>query len=109
MNPLRVAILVGFVGATFWVFAPLLNIGSTPPSSPTPAHTSDYDQFLPKRKLGPYDDLIPKRAPAGTYVSPYTSADLERHLQLRDVRSEAVVVTIAGIAWVLAGMVKSKV
>jgi hypothetical protein len=97
MNPLRVAVLVAFVGATFWVFAPLLNIGSTPPSPPAPTHTSDYDQFLPKR------------APAGTYVSPYTSADLRRHLQLRDVRSEAVVVTITGIVWVLAGMVKSKV
>jgi hypothetical protein len=97
MNPLRVAILIAFVGATFWVFAPLLNIGSAAPSSPAPTHTSDYDQFLPKR------------APAGTYVSPYTSADLGRHLELRDVRSEAVVVTISGIAWVLAGMVRSKV
>lgn len=82
MNPMRVAILVAFVGATFWVFAPLLNIGHIQPGG--------VDWWRWGGGVGP-----PPSAP-------------RRDLELSDVRAEVIAVSVAGVAWVLAGMVKPK-
>jgi hypothetical protein len=68
MSRLRAAILVAFVGATVWVFVPLLPLLTERP--------------------GLYDD----------YVAPWSLI----------VRSEIAIVTIAAVAWVLAGLVKPK-
>jgi len=88
-KPLRTIILLAFIGATFWVFVPLLNIGSAPSSlpAPVPLRTSAGDQFVPRRASN-------------------ETGDSRRHLRSGDARREIVVVAVCAIAWVLAGMVK---
>lgn len=67
MNPIRVAILIAFVGASLWALA----------------------HFLLGR---PYWITLPQAA---------TSPDF--------LAAEVIIITLAAVAWVLAGMVKSKV
>lgn len=86
------------------MLAPLLNIGWTPP----PRHYTSTGEILdPKdpRYNGPgvLIDAPGPEAVTGIRAVP------RRELQTDDVRNEAALVTVAGIAWVLAGLVKPKV
>jgi hypothetical protein len=70
VSTLRRAILIGFVGATLWVLAPLV------------AASMQHHHYVPR-------------------------ADRDA-LVMQTVQSEIAVVTIAAVAWVLAGMVEPK-
>lgn len=77
MSPLRLAILVGFVGATCWVYVTYQGTGHV-------AFT-----------VGVTDQATIERL----------SEPLSR---VRAVKNELVVVTVAAVAWILAGLVKLK-
>jgi len=88
MNPPRVAIRIFFVGAFFWVLAPLVLYRAAPAGN-------ELDRAL--GTTNPYMKYLPDRDA------------IRAALVLRTVQNEIIVVTVAGVAWVLAGMVKSKV
>jgi len=80
-NPLRAAILVAFVGATFWVFAPLVIAG---------LFTSN-----------PHGVAILLQG-----TGQFASGAAWDALVARAVQNEIAVATIAAVAWVTAVMVK---
>ena len=94
MNPLRVAVVAAFVGASLWALAPLLLVGIG-------FHAEDLAWPLIQAHgvAGGQSDLA--------YV--FRAQAAIPQLVLRAVQTEIAVVTLAAVAWVLAGMVKSKV
>jgi hypothetical protein len=84
VSTIRRSILVAFVGASCWVFAPLVVAGS---------FTSNPHAVA----------ILLLR------IGELASAAAWDALVVRSVQNEIAVVTLAAVAWVLAGMVKSKV
>jgi hypothetical protein len=115
MNPLRVAILVAFFGSTLWAFSLYLpvRLGWAPEDASMFVAQTRKELEDERKNAEPIDWHDTKKLEADTRIWKAENAlqnEIAEGLILGSAsRKEVVIVTIAGIAWVLAGMVKSKV
>jgi len=114
MYPLRLAILVAFFGSTLWAFSLYLPIrlGWAP---------EDASQFVAetrkaiedeRKSEGPIDWSNSKKLEADTrFWKAYNAQEnqLAEGLILgAALRKEVVIVTLTGVTWILAGLVKAR-
>ena len=115
MNPLRVAILIAFCGSTLWAFSLYLpvRLGWAPEDASMYVAQTRKELEDERKNAEPIDWRDTKKLEADTHFWKAENAlqneTAEGLILGAALQKEVVIITIAGSAWVLAGMLKSKV
>jgi len=115
MNSIRVAILIALFGSTVWAFSLYLpvRLGLAPEDAAMFVAQTRKNLEDERKDHEPIDWSDPKKLEADTHFWNVVNAGEDRLAEGlilgAALRKEVVILTIAGAAWVLAGMVKPKV
>jgi hypothetical protein len=115
MNPIRVAIVVAFVGASLWAFSLYIpvKLGMAPEDASMFVAETRKNLADARKSAEPIDLTDAKKLEADTRYwkaeNALENGIAEGFILGAALQKEILIVTIAGVAWVLAGMVKRTV